>query len=178
MERTTNSHDARRAADYLSKYCTDCVGCTNCIFDIGDEGQSCRINSGCAPVGWNLPSIWTAQDIALAKAMMPFAKTIVWPIERNPNPNHRYFKGDGQRTIPLPTCAFRKLRNENPTPKTHADCVSNLQEEIADVELCISILPAALYDPAEVGRTMTAKHRRWNERLHDEKLWEVDSHED
>lgn len=26
----------------------------------------------------------------------------------------------------------RKLRNENPTPKTHADCVSNLQEEIAD----------------------------------------------
>lgn len=37
---------------------------------------------------------------------------------------------------------------------------------------------AALYDPAEVGRTMTAKHRRWNERLHDEKLWEVDSHED
>lgn len=110
MERTTNSHDARRAADYLSKYCTDCVGCTECIFDIGDEGQSCRINSGCAPVGWNLPSIWTAQDIALAKAMMPFAKTIVWPIERNPNPNHRYFKGDGQRTIPLPTCAFRNLR--------------------------------------------------------------------
>lgn len=23
----------------------------------------------------------------------------------------------------------RKLRNENPTPKTHADCVSNLQEK-------------------------------------------------
>lgn len=43
----------------------------------------------------------------------------------------------------------RKLRNENPTPKTHADCVSK-----------------------------TAKHRRWNERLHDEKLWEVDNHED
>lgn len=42
----------------------------------------------------------------------------------------------------------------------------------------ISILPAALYDPAEVGKTMTAKHRRWNERLHDEKLWEVDNHED
>jgi len=46
------------------------------------------------------------------------------------------------------------------------------------VELCISILPAALNDPAEVGRTMSAKHRRWNERLHDEKLWEVSSHED
>lgn len=69
----------------------------------------------------------------------------------------------------------RKIRNENPTPKSRADCVANLQEEIADVELCISILPAALN---EVGRTMSAKHRRWNERLHDEKLWEVDSHED
>lgn len=107
--RTTNSVDARRAADYLSKYCTDHVGCTDCIFDIGDEGQSCII-VGCVPVDWDLPSIWTAQDIALAKAMMPFAKTIVWPVEVNPNPNHRYFKGDGQRTIPLPTCAFRNLR--------------------------------------------------------------------
>lgn len=46
------------------------------------------------------------------------------------------------------------------------------------MELCISILPAALNDPAEVGRTMSTKHRRWNERLHDEKLWEVSSHED
>lgn len=71
-----------------------------------------------------------------------------------------------------------KIRNESPTPKSRADCVANLQEEIADVELCISILPAALNDPAEVGRTMSAKHRRWNERLHDEKLWEVSSHED
>lgn len=51
----------------------------------------------------------------------------------------------------------RKIRNENPTPKSRADCVANLQEEIADVELCISILPAALNDPAEVGRTMSAK---------------------
>lgn len=59
----------------------------------------------------------------------------------------------------------RKIRNENPTPKSH-------------VELCISVLPAALHDPAEVGRTMAAKHRRWNERLHDEKLWEVSNHED
>lgn len=72
----------------------------------------------------------------------------------------------------------RKLRGENPTPKSRADCIANLQEEIADVELCISILPAALHDPAEVGKTMAAKHRRWNERLHDEKLWEVSNHED
>lgn len=110
MERTTNSADARRAADYLSRYCGDCVGCVNCTFDNGNEGQSCIINSGCSPVSWELPSIWSAQDIALAKAMMPFAKTIVWPIEAKPNPNHRYFKGEGQRTIPLPTGAFDNLR--------------------------------------------------------------------
>lgn len=47
--------------------------------------------------------------MALAKAMMPYAKIIFWPIESNPNPNHRYFKGDGQRTIPLPTGAFKAL---------------------------------------------------------------------
>ena len=110
MERTTNSADARRAADYLSRYCDECIGCVNCIFDTGDEGQSCHINNGCAPVSWVLPSIWTEQDIALAKAMMPFAKTIVWPVELNPNPNHRYFEGEGQRTIPLPTGAFNNLR--------------------------------------------------------------------
>lgn len=103
MERTTNSADARRAADYLSRYCDECIGCVNCIFDIGEEGQSCRINDGRAPIGWVLPSFWTAQDIALAK-------TIVWPIEAKPNPNHRYFKGEGQRTIPLPTGAFNNLR--------------------------------------------------------------------
>lgn len=48
-KRTTNSVDARRAAAYLSKYCTECVGCIECIFDIGNEGQDCRINSGRAP---------------------------------------------------------------------------------------------------------------------------------
>ena len=69
-------------------------------------------------------------------------------------------------------------RTTNSADARRADCVANLQEEIADVELCISIFPAALNDPAEVGRTMSAKHRRWNERLHDEKLWEVSSHED
>ena len=35
----------------------------------------------------------------------------------------------------------RKIRNENPTPKSRADCVANLQEEIADVELCVVLPP-------------------------------------
>lgn len=112
--RTTNSVDARRAAAYLSKYCTECVGCIECIFDIGNEGQDCRINSGRAPVRWELPSIWSAQDITLAKAMMPFAKTIVWPIEEKPNPNHRYFKGEASapsrcRQAHLIICALARL---------------------------------------------------------------------
>ena len=43
------------------------------------------------------------------------------------------------------------MRNENPTPKSRADCIANLQEEIADVELCISILPAANLYRAMIG---------------------------
>lgn len=105
MERMTNSADARRAADYLSRYCNEngtdvCKGC----FAREDSGFCILCES--SPNNWKLPSIWSAQDIALAKAMMPFAKTIVWPIEAKPNPNHRYFKGEGQRTIPLPTGAL------------------------------------------------------------------------
>lgn len=53
-----------------------------------------------------------------------------------------------------------------------AALLEQLAEESAE------LAQAALHDPAEVGKTITAKHRRWNERLHDEKLWEVDSHED
>lgn len=66
MERTTNSADARRAADYLSRYCNE---------------NGTDVCKGC------------------------FAR-----IEAKPNPNHRYFKGEGQRTIPLPTGAFNNLR--------------------------------------------------------------------
>ena len=96
MERTTNSADARRAADYLSRYCNEngtdvCKGC----FAREDSGFCILCES--SPNNWELPSIWSAQDIALAKAMIPFAKTIVWPIE-------------GKRTIPLPTGAFNNLR--------------------------------------------------------------------
>lgn len=44
MERTTNSADARRAADYLSRYCDECIGCVNCIFDIGEAAHEAHIN--------------------------------------------------------------------------------------------------------------------------------------
>lgn len=138
---TTTSVLARRAAKYLSKYCAEHKGCVNCAF-ANRSNSTCEINIAKFPSLWKFTPLWSDADVALAKAMMPYAKIIFWPIESNPNPNHRYFKGDGQRTIPLPTGAFKAL------------------------------------SPGEVGKTMTAKHRRWNERLHDEKLWEVDNHED
>ncbi len=31
----------------------------------------------------------------------------------------------------------RKMRDENPTPKTYKECIDSLQEEMADVLLCI-----------------------------------------
>lgn len=34
----------------------------------------------------------------------------------------------------------RKLRGENPTPKTEQECITALNEEIADVMLCLSVL--------------------------------------
>lgn len=82
MERTTNSADARRAADYLSRYCNEngtdvCKGC----FAREDSGFCILCES--SPNNWELPSIWSAQDIALAKAMMPFAKLSSGLLRRN-----------------------------------------------------------------------------------------------
>lgn len=73
MERMTNSADARRAADYLSRYCNEngtdvCKGC----FAREDSGFCILCES--SPNNWELPSIWSAQDIALAKAMMRLQK--------------------------------------------------------------------------------------------------------
>lgn len=61
MERTTNSADARRAADYLSRYCNEngtdvCKGC----FAREDSGFCILCES--SPNNWELPSIWSAQE--------------------------------------------------------------------------------------------------------------------
>lgn len=40
-----------------------------------------------------------------------------------------------------------------------------MQEETADVELCINILPDGYIDWVEYGKTMVQKHQRWLERL-------------
>lgn len=105
---TTTSVLARRAAKYLSKYCAEHKGCVNCAF-ANRSNSTCEINIAKFPSLWKFTPLWSDADVELAKAMMPYAKIIFWPIESNPNPNHRYFKGDGQRTIPLPTGAFKAL---------------------------------------------------------------------
>lgn len=56
MERTTNSADARRAADYLSRYCNEngtdvCKGC------FAREDSGFRILCESSPNNWELPSI-------------------------------------------------------------------------------------------------------------------------
>lgn len=51
----------------------------------------------------------------------------------------------------------RKIRGENPTPKSLEECKASLQEEAADVELCIDILPDGYIDWTEYSRTIARK---------------------
>ena len=55
----------------------------------------------------------------------------------------------------------RRLRGENPTPRTTEECKVYVMEEMADVALCIEMLEASDYtlDPIK------AKLDRWRQRL-------------
>lgn len=61
----------------------------------------------------------------------------------------------------------RKLRDENPTPKSIEDIRDNLVEEIADVELCMDELVAiyGLVSVCEIEDIKEEKHKRWQKRL-------------
>ena len=60
----------------------------------------------------------------------------------------------------------RLLRGENPTPKTEAECLESLTEEIADVDLCISeLMMEGLVDSNKVIDIIDQKGNRWKERL-------------
>lgn len=60
----------------------------------------------------------------------------------------------------------RKLRDENPTPKTVGEILENLQEEIADVQLCLSELnKAGFFDLNEMTQMAQYKLSRWYMRL-------------
>lgn len=60
----------------------------------------------------------------------------------------------------------RLLRGENPTPKTEAECLESLTEEMADVELCNSILMVAGHVNSDtVMDIIDVKERRWHKRI-------------
>lgn len=60
----------------------------------------------------------------------------------------------------------RKLRDENPTPKSVEDIRDNLVEEMADVELCRILLEEAeVVGYREPFAVMHEKEERWKKRL-------------
>lgn len=61
----------------------------------------------------------------------------------------------------------RKMREENPTPKTDEECVAAFIEEVADVQLCIkTIIESELVcSEDDILFIKVNKLRRWKERL-------------
>lgn len=61
----------------------------------------------------------------------------------------------------------RKLRDENPTPKSVEDIREGLVEETADVMICVDEIMATtkLIGGAELVNTMIEKVERWEKRL-------------
>lgn len=61
----------------------------------------------------------------------------------------------------------RKLREENPTPKSIEDIRDGLVEEAADVELCLELLEfdTKLLSYMDIDKIMEEKKARWVKRL-------------
>ena len=61
----------------------------------------------------------------------------------------------------------RRLRGENPTPKTTPWCWLAISEELTDVQLCMELLEGAGYgqDPVAAADQRAAKLLRWRDRL-------------
>lgn len=57
----------------------------------------------------------------------------------------------------------RLLRGENPTPKTEAECLESLGEEIADVSLCIDLVNRVHH--FDYFPVMDEKENRWKRRI-------------
>ena len=63
----------------------------------------------------------------------------------------------------------RKMRGNNPTPKDVPELIENLEEEVADVEICIELLADdGIIDTATVIDISEAKEKRWMKRLEEE----------
>ena len=62
----------------------------------------------------------------------------------------------------------RKIRGENPTPKTELTCLSALHEEISDVENCMDVLvDAGKIDTAIINDLKKRKMKRWERRINE-----------
>lgn len=73
----------------------------------------------------------------------------------------------------------RKLRDENPTPKSIEDIRDNLIEEMADVELCfIELDKAGIVNCEELEEIFNYKKKRWYERLEQHVTLDVFEDED
>ena len=61
----------------------------------------------------------------------------------------------------------RKLRDENPTPKSIEDIRDNLVEEIADVDVCLDRIEdeTDIVDRVKLATIENDKKKRWRERL-------------
>ena len=61
----------------------------------------------------------------------------------------------------------RRLRGENPTPKSTPECWLAISEELADLQLCMELLEGAGYgqDPVAAADQRAAKLLRWRDRL-------------
>lgn len=58
----------------------------------------------------------------------------------------------------------RKYRGENPTPRTEAECLQSLEEEIADVMTCIDQM-GEIADMGTVEKVKEEKLDRWKKRM-------------
>lgn len=68
----------------------------------------------------------------------------------------------------------RKMRDENPTPKTVQEISQNFVEEVADVSLCIKLLLDDLeVSPESIESWMMYKESRMKQRLADRKVEEL-----
>lgn len=65
----------------------------------------------------------------------------------------------------------RKLRDENPTPMSKEDILKNINEEMADVALCLDeIVDAGFVSYEGVDFVIMQKRERWEKRVAEKKL--------
>ena len=63
----------------------------------------------------------------------------------------------------------RKMRGNNPTPKDIPELIENLEEEVADVDICIRLLADdGIIDIDNVIDISEAKEKRWIKRIEEE----------